>query len=134
MRHINHQFGEFEYEQKHVVDFPEGIIGFEDFKKFIVIDDEDSQPFRWLVSLEDKNFCLPLINPELINESYEIPKLKGNTSVFVIATLREPLENSTINLRSPIIIDNDTQIGIQIILEDEKLPYNFSLKLETVSE
>lgn len=134
MKHFNHQFGEFEYEQKHIINFPEGIIGFENLKKFIVIDDEDSQPFRWLVSLEDSNYSFPLIDPDIVTPNYEIPKLIGNKSVFVIATLREPLENSTINLRSPIIIDNETRVGIQIIHEDERWQYNFSLKLETVSE
>ncbi len=134
MKYFNHHFGEFEFEEKHIVDFPEGIIGFENLKKFIVVDDEDSQPFRWLVSIEDSNFSLPLIEPNLIIPDYYIPKMPGKKSVFVVATLREPFEDSTLNLRSPIIIDNDTQVGVQIILEDEKLRYDFSLKLETIPE
>lgn len=134
MKYFNHQFGEFEFEEKHIIDFPEGIIGFEDLKKFIIVDDEDSQPFRWLVSIEDSNFSLPLIDPYIIIADYNIPKVSGKKSVFVVAKLREPIEQSSLNLRSPILIDNDTQAGIQIILEDEKLQYDFSLKLETVSE
>ena len=59
MKWKNRQFGELEFDDEHVLTFPQGIIGFEDYRRFILINDEDSQPFRWLVSIEDEDLSFP---------------------------------------------------------------------------
>ena len=51
MKWRNIQIGEFEYDSKHIITFPEGLLGFEDLHKFILINDEQSDHssglFRW---------------------------------------------------------------------------------------
>ena len=44
---------------------PEGIIGFEEYKKFALIDSE-YEPFVWLQSLEEKNLAFLIVDPFLL--------------------------------------------------------------------
>jgi flagellar assembly factor FliW len=113
--------GEIEYASEHVFTFPEGLIGFEQLRSFVLINDVETEPFRWLVSIEDEDVCLPILDPRLVITNYE----SGNAfpegaTVGVIASLKDPVEDSTINLRSPILFDAATRTGRQIILPDER--------------
>lgn len=120
MKWRNRQFGEFEFDEQHVLIFPEGIIGFEQCRRFILVSDEDSQPFRWLVSLEDEDLSFPMLDPRLFISDYDVCVGQDElVTVLVVVTLREEIEDSSANLRSPIIIANQTRIGKQVILENE---------------
>ena len=47
--------------------------------------------------------------------------------MFVVASLRPDVNGSTVNLRSPLVIDNATRTARQVILDDEGLPLQFPL-------
>lgn len=123
MKFTNRQFGEFEYDASHVIDFPQGIIGFEHLRKFIIINDEDAQPFRWLVSLEDRDLNFPLLDPSVVTSDYAsyLPDLRIHAT-FLVASLHDTPEETSVNLRSPIVIEEATGQGRQIILANEALP------------
>jgi flagellar assembly factor FliW len=128
MKFTNRQFGELEFDEDHVLMFPGGLIGFERHKKFLIVDDEGSEPFRWLVSLEDGDLSFPLLDPGLLLPGYAIDAvLGGGKTVFVIASLRPGNVGSTVNLRSPLVIDNATRAAHQVVLDDEGLPLQFPL-------
>jgi len=120
MKWKNRQFGELEFDDEHVLTFPEGIIGFEDCRRFVLINDEDSQPFRWLVSTEDEDISFPLLNPKIYIPAYNAGnRQKDDATILVVASLNKEIERSTVNLRSPVIIMNKSKTGRQVILDDE---------------
>ena len=128
MKFTNRQFGELEFEDDHVVTFPAGLIGFEKHRKFLIVDDVDSEPFRWLVSLEDGDLSFPLLDPGILLPAYAVDAATGGgKTVFVVASLRPDVSGSTVNLRSPVVIDNATRTARQVILDDEGLPLQFPL-------
>lgn len=132
MKFTNRQFGELEFDDQHVVTLANGLIGFEQHRRFLIVDDADSEPFRWLVSIEDTDLSFPLLDPRLLVPEYLTRSGVGEgSSVFVIAALSDRLEQSSINLRSPLVIDNATQKGQQLILDDESLPFQFPLVAAT---
>ncbi len=130
MKLITRQFGELEFEEKHVILFPEGIIGFENYQKFLLIDDVDSEPFRWLLPVDNGEISFPLLDPFLLKPDYSL-NLQNHEdwSIFVIASLAGRIEDSVINLRSPVIINNATRTGHQLILNDDSLPVRYPLTL-----
>lgn len=122
----NRQFGTFEYSEDYALKFPSGIIGFEQLKNFLIINDDDSQPFRWLVSLDDGDLHFPVLDPSFVVESYDRHIPGGNEkAVFLIASLHEHPEESTVNLRSPVVIDGTSRTGKQVILDDESLSVRY---------
>ena len=128
MKFYNRQFGELEFQEEHIINFPSGLIGFEENKKFLIVNDEDSQPFRWLLSLECDDLSFPLLDPTLILPEYNTNfDAKNNPAVFVVAALSERIEKSYVNLRSPIIINKKAQHGEQVVLDDDSLPVQYPL-------
>ncbi|MCX6135605.1 MAG: flagellar assembly protein FliW [Ignavibacteriales bacterium] len=122
MKFTNRQFGEVEYDEKHVIEFQEGIIGFEELKRYLIVNDEESEPFRWLVSLEDEDLSFAMIDPALIVSTYQSSLFKDlDVTVFLMVALKDPLEASTTNLRSPVVVENTSRQGRQLILDDESL-------------
>lgn len=125
-------FGEIEIDEENVLTFPEGIPGFEQYKKFVVINNPDEEnPFDWLQSVENEDLAFVIINPFFVFPDYDITipesaieklKIKDETDIFVytIVVVPENIEDMTTNLSGPIIINGKEKLGKQVILEDNR--------------
>ena len=124
-------FGEIEIDESKVIDFKEGILGFEDNKKFIVLynGDEDS-PFRWLQGVDDGQLAFAVANPFQILKDYdiEIPdeavvnlNIENIEDVMVlsIVVVPEDLSKMTMNLKAPVIINTKNNSGMQVVLDTD---------------
>ena len=134
---IETRFGEMEIDENKIIYFKEGLPGFERLKQFILLEDEESN-FCYLQSVEDKDIAFTIISPEYVKSDYApcigesyFEKLGGGaTDEFVlynIITLRNPIEESTINLQAPLLIHIERRLGVQVIVEDKhyKVRENF---------
>lgn len=124
-------FGEIEIAEDKIITFADGIIGFPDCKKFTLIFDEEKGDRRnicWLQSLDEPVFALPVIDPLLVKPDYnpvvedELLTPLGNLTeenifILVTVTVPEKLEELSVNLQAPLIINVDTRSACQIILE-----------------
>jgi flagellar assembly factor FliW len=117
----HHQFGGLEFDEEHIIRFPDGLIGFPGSQGYLVINEEDTEPFRWLVSICDPDIAFPLLDPLVLLPSYPVD-MNEETTVFLVAVLHDDPARSRANARSPIVIDNKTRQGKQIILDDESYP------------
>jgi flagellar assembly factor FliW len=120
------QFGDIEIEDEHIIHFPEGILGFEDLKNYVLISEEETVPFKWLLSLESPDIGFPLLSPWLLELDYN----PGNDfdynihAIFVIITLEDELGRMTANLKAPVVVDVNQKTGEQIILTTDKYSTN----------
>lgn len=116
------------FEHKDII-FKEGIPGFEHLTKFRILEGEDDI-FYYLQSVEEKAIILPIIDPYLIKPDYTpnihesyFEKLGGghteDYAVYVVATIRDNMEETTINLQAPLLIHVEKRIGVQAIVEDK---------------
>ncbi len=118
--------------------FPQGIIGFEAARDFVLIDRGNGNSFLWLQSLKNPDLCFLLIEPEKVIDAYH-PELSSQDRIMLeasngkdvtflnLVTVDESHENIYINLKSPIAINSEKRIGIQVILEDERYPVRHQL-------
>lgn len=127
---ITLHFGELLIEDKHIFHFEQGVLGFENLKEFVLISEEESDPFKWLISVEEPNIGFPLISPWLLDINYNPGKRFAEKSKvgFVIVTLEDGHGSMTANMKAPIILDVETTAGEQIILPSEKYSTNFLIK------
>ena len=123
-------FGELEFEEEAILEFPEGIIGFEKLKKWILIENPSMEPFKWIQSVEDSNIALMVIDPHLIKSNYKmaIPtvehqkigletlEVRENWITFCVVVPKKEITESIVNLKAPILINLKDKIGKQIIL------------------
>ena len=143
-------FGTVDIEEDKIIDFPMGIIGFENLRKFAIIYDierEERSKIRWLQSMEEPLLALPIIHPFEIYENYnpivedELMKNIGDPAdvdVLIFTTLSIPsdLTKMTANLKAPIIINANGRKGMQIIVENEdyQIKYNAYEAIQKMKE
>lgn len=131
--------GEIEYQKEDVFMFPEGIYGFPDAKEFIVVGEMTADfPFVWLQSTQKQETVFVVTNPFLFKSGYdfdlteeEIKALEIDSKEQVMVTTlvvipEDKLEESTTNLKAPVIFNMEKKIGKQVIL-DEDFPYKFKI-------
>lgn len=124
-------FGELEMDESAIITFARPIYGFENLCKYaIIIDDEIGNSIVWLQSVEDENTCFILFNindfgyeydEELSAETKELLKVADEKDVIYLtmANIKESLEDATVNLKSPILLNTTTQLACQEILEKD---------------
>ena len=132
------RFGELEVNNKDIIRFEEGILGFENLKDFFVVDPGDQTLILWLQSTDDGATAFPIIEPKIFKEDYSISLLPAelnslklenlsNASVYTILTIPTDVTQMSANLKAPIIINNDSHKARQIVLQDNKLEVKFEM-------
>lgn len=125
-------FGEIEIEEKDIINFPFGILAFEDQTQFIIIKNKDSDnPFHYLQSLNNSDLAFVIIDPFVFKKDYDInisdsvvEKLKikkpEEVKLYTIVTVPKDLKKMTANLSGPIVINTARNLGAQIVLDDNR--------------
>ena len=119
-----------EWTEDQVIHFPNGLPGFEDARKFIIMSVPEHQPFHWMECVDGNNIRFAVINPLSFRPDYQ-PKIKKEELasleitdpkellLYVIVTLRKPLVESTANLMGPLFINIREKVSKQIIIEND---------------
>lgn len=126
------RFGELEVDKKDVIVFKEGLLGFEDLKKFFIVDPGDQTLILWFQSAEDPATAFPILEPKIFKPDYIVKLLPAelaslelesinNASVYTILTIPKNVQEMSANLKAPIVINNKTKVARQIVLQDSKL-------------
>lgn len=128
MKTIDTRFGEVEYDPSHIIEFPEGLIGLDQLKHFLVMPNKKEGPLFWIQCVDDPAFAFVVTDPtnfflgyKVIPDSSEM-KILGITSTddsiaLSIVTVSKDKE-ITLNLAAPILFSSKTNRAIQVILED----------------
>lgn len=124
-------FGKIEVNEKQVVDFPDGILGFDFVKKFVILDSAERSPFKWMQAYSEPDLAFIIIRPvdfmsnyELVISQADVEAVEAGSSeellVFVIVTVPAKTSDMTANLQGPIIINPKKRIGRQVISLSDK--------------
>lgn len=115
------QFGEILIEERHIFTFPDGLLGFEDLRQFIIVRDERTEPVRWLLSVEHPELSFPVISPFFLVADYSPGKEYCDFQRYTpLAILTLGAGGATANLKAPVILDVRQQRGMQIIIPSDK--------------
>ncbi len=126
-------FGEIEVDDQHIFNFADGMLGFEQLHDYVLISEESTVPFKWLISLDEPAIGFPLLSPWHIDIFYD-PKIDydiNKQALFVVITLEDDNGEMSANLRAPVIFDVEKQTGEQIILPSDKYSTNFIIGKKT---
>jgi len=139
MKLTTRHFGDIEIDEGDIITFPDGILGFEDVKKYVIIPNPDEKvPFQWLQGVDEPNLAFVITNPFLFKKDYEfdIPdsvvedlEIKGPEDVitYSIAVVTEDIKDMTINLMAPIIINSNNKQGKQIVLDGDEYSLKYKI-------
>ena len=122
-------YGTVEIEESSIIRFDEGIIGFENYHEYVLLDGSDEpSPFRCLQSIEDCGLAFMLLDPFIVRPDYEVEisedaaaqlSIDSNEdiAIFAIVVVPENVKMMSYNLKAPIIINARVNKGAQYIVE-----------------
>jgi len=127
MRKIQSRFGEIEYDPAGTLLFPEGLLGFEELRHFVVMPNEKEGPLFWIQSVDDPQVAFVLTDPtgfffdyKVMPDGRERQKLgiEENDEYFVVTVVTVPPDRTiTLNLAAPILFAPKTNRALQVVLE-----------------
>jgi flagellar assembly factor FliW len=135
MKYQTKFFGWLDIGPEGILHFPDGIVGYETQRHWVLLAEEGDSNVGWLQSLTDPDLALSLVPPHRYVRNYvlrvdrrEISCLpwtaEDRALLFVVISEREG--KLTANLRAPIIINLDRGFGRQVVVADEQ-PVQYAL-------
>lgn len=123
------RFGPLEISKEDILEFPEGLLGFDELHQFVLLDDPNDEIFAWLQSCENPGVAFPVLEPELFTDNYDVKLTKGDLATldltelvgcrfFTIITIPEDPKQMTANLKAPLVINVKNRKARQCVLQD----------------
>jgi len=134
MKAVTRLFGTIDVADEKIITMERGMIGFPNLTHFALIFDEEKKDKKfkimWLQSMDDGDIAFPVADPiqlkedykPLVNEEIIAPlgeMTEENTYILVTVTVPKKVEDFSVNLKAPIVINMDSNKGAQIITEDD---------------
>lgn len=138
MKVLSNYLGEVDYQSESVVRFVAPILGFEERREFVLIENDNRElPFDFLQAVDDADLTFITTSPYLFVEDYEFniedgvaKDLEAETpddiAVYSLVVIPERIEETTINLKAPILVNMKNKKALQIIL-DEEYPFKHQI-------
>lgn len=120
------RFGEIRIAQEDVIHFPDGLLGFEELHRYVVVERERKGPIRFLQAVDDGRIAFAVTDPQTFRPDY-LPELgeedraalqyesDEDLAVLVILTVPQEVREMTANLMAPVIINVKERIGRQVV-------------------
>lgn len=129
------RFGVVEVEEDKLINFPWGIPGFEDLKRYIVLEYKEG-PFQWLQAVDDSSVAFLLYPPDILGVTYNVTEEAKKTVeiqneddllVMNMVSFKEGKDVIRFHMRSPLLFNTDARLGCQWVMSVEDLDKNVKL-------
>lgn len=122
--------GELDIDERQIIDFPDGLIGFRKFTSYALLD-APQKPYFYLQSMELAELGFILLDPFLFRPDYSIDVADeamrsigviDPDDALVLAMVTVPPDGGpiTANLMGPLVIGRKIRRGAQVILTDPR--------------
>lgn len=135
MKIVTRDFGEVDINENTIINVPNGIIGFEDTKRYTLLSPLGEGVFpMWLQAVDSTEPCFVVYDPWQIYPDYKFKiddEMQSTLDaseddalqLLAVAIVPDDYKKTTINLRCPIIVNTKNNIAGQTILEDYEFKY-----------
>jgi flagellar assembly factor FliW len=123
------RFGILDVSYSDMLFMPQGLIGFETCRHWVLLANEDNEEVAWLQSVALADVALPVISPRRFLPNYklqvhrrdlEMLQIHQRDKVFVLTVVSRSSDNLTTNLKSPIVLNATQRLAIQVVVTDEQ--------------
>ena len=120
------RFGTVEVPQGIRLHLPSGMIGFPEHTEYVLLKQRPDSVFMWLHAVTDPALAFPVVLPWAFHWEYEVKindedletvgvKNASQISIMCVVNVGDDVRKGTINLFSPIVINNDDRLAKQVI-------------------
>lgn len=132
------RFGSIEVDDASIITFTHPIIGFREFRRFVLLDGPDDGQVKWLQSADASELAFILMDPRSVVPEYEVRLRHGELAelavssvdeldVYTLVVVPQPPAKVRTNLKAPILINAKQRLAKQTILDDADYPLQFEL-------
>jgi flagellar assembly factor FliW len=125
------RFGSIEIEDDSILTFAEGIIGFPEEHKFVLIPHNTGGFLAWLQSARSPELALPVVSAHAFGDKYPDVPVEPAAEAAGLGTNLEDIavlvvlcaqqgQPPTVNLLAPILVNVATHQGAQVILDGSR--------------
>ncbi len=133
---IETPFGTFEGRPRDIVTLVDGLPGFEDGRRFILLSSPTLEPLTCLQGLDGSTPSFLVVDPRFVDPDYSC-RLDDLQRRRLGATLDTPLlwlavvcvgdNGSTVNLRAPLVVNPERMCGLQLLAGHDDCDTNHPL-------
>ena len=134
------QFGSMDIEAGKIYTMPEGMPGFSDMKRFVIIEREDIWPFHSYQCLDDSGLAFFIMDPRMFKADYTVDMSQASMEagwagdspddiqLYVIVNTSSGVpEQITANLIGPLVVNTKRFESVQLVLHNS--PYSHQYRI-----
>lgn len=120
------RFGTVEIDEGIILAFEQGMIGFPEHRRYVILKQREDSVFMWLHSVDDPSLAFPIVLPWVFYWDYEVDlsdadmaaigvERADQISIYNVVNVGADVRAATINLFSPIVVNNGDRRARQVI-------------------
>jgi flagellar assembly factor FliW len=122
------RFGKIIIDENELLMMPQGLIGFETCRHWILIANPTNEDIAWLQSVGVPNVAIPVISPRRYAPEYRVQisqrdlavlRLHNDDKLFVLTVVSKSGMTLTTNLKSPILLNATRKIAAQVVCTND---------------
>jgi flagellar assembly factor FliW len=132
MKYLTSRFGQIAFEEKEILFLPKGILGYSQLSKYVIIEKDEYEPFKWLQSVEESDIAFVIVDPTFFFPDYklelhekELEELNfqqmKELMPYVIVTVPSDTSQTSADLLGPLVINFKKRIAKQVVMPNS--PY-----------
>jgi flagellar assembly factor FliW len=126
------RFGTISFDADRIITLPRGIIGFAEETQFVFLEPPRGRTVAWLQSVTSPDLAFPVVAGASFGSDYPQPNAaelgrraklgttdsgpESFTTLVIVASRGRPAQRIA-NLLAPIVVNVDTRVGAQIVLD-----------------
>lgn len=123
------RFGAVQIESDDILLFPNGLIGLEDVRHWVLLADQAHADVGWLQSVSRPDTAMAVVSPRKFSPQYSLRVERGEIEplelpapdrAFVLAVVSKDHSHLTLNLRAPLVLNLERCLGRQIVTTDDQ--------------
>lgn len=139
------RFGEIEISEESILTMPDGMLGFDSCKRYVLLEDQPDVPFKWLQAVDEPSLAFIVVDPlefepdyniDLPDEDAEFLGLRSPSDAAILTTVTLDKREGVIttNLLGPLVINSGTLRAKQIVLQDDRYGTKCVIGRRTMAE
>jgi flagellar assembly factor FliW len=123
------RFGVVDVDDRRIITFPAGLLGFSSYKRYVLLQPDDDAVFFWLQSVDSPELAFVVTDPALWVKDYQVPirreqmeelnlaKLEGAQVLVIVNKYDSAL---TANLQGPLVVNTANCQAVQLVLAEKR--------------
>jgi flagellar assembly factor FliW len=139
------RFGPIGIEPDSIITFTQPIIGFQEYRRYVLLPGPENSALRWLQSTDSGELAFIVMNPFTVAPDYRIDLQSQEMAELAVTSISEldiytlvvvPQDRTQIrtNLKAPILINPKHRLGKQTILDGSNYPIQYFLAQDQSQE